>query len=71
MRIKLYAAGKSNVNVESEFATPKELKHWDRIKVSYEDAQMLAVNGLPINRNVIQYFPARKKTNYDWIFSEI
>lgn len=31
---------------------PKELKGWDKIKVSYEDAQNLAVNGLPLSSKV-------------------
>lgn len=41
---------------------PEELKHWDRIKVSYEDAQTPAVNGLPINKNVYVTDTAFKDT---------
>lgn len=31
---------------------PEELKNWDKIEVSYKDAQDLAVNGLPISSKV-------------------
>lgn len=31
---------------------PEELKSWDKIVVSYEDAERLATNGLPINEKV-------------------
>jgi len=31
---------------------PEELKNWDKIEVSYKDAQDLAVNGLPISSTV-------------------
>lgn len=41
---------------------PKELKNWDKIKVSYKDAQDLAVNGLPLSSKVYVTDIAYKQT---------
>ncbi|MBG9815514.1 amidinotransferase [Bacillus safensis] len=41
---------------------PDELKDWDKIKVSYKDAQNLAINGLPINEKVYVTDIAYKNT---------
>jgi len=41
---------------------PEEFKDWDKIEVTYEAAQNLATNGLPINENVYITDPAFKET---------
>ncbi|WP_201268106.1 dimethylarginine dimethylaminohydrolase family protein [Bacillus altitudinis] len=41
---------------------PDELKDWDKIKVSYKDAQDLAINGLPIDEKVYVTDSAYKNT---------
>lgn len=41
---------------------PNELKDWDKIKVSYKDAQDLAINGLPIDEKVYVTDSAYKNT---------
>ncbi|OYN65975.1 amidinotransferase [Bacillus safensis] len=41
---------------------PDELKDWDKIKVSYKDAQNLDINGLPINEKVYVTDIAYKNT---------
>lgn len=41
---------------------PDELKSWDKITVSYDDAKELATNGLPINEKVYITDPVFKNT---------
>ena len=42
---------------------PKQLKDWDKIHVSLEDAAKLATNGLPINGRSLYY---RQRIYMDW-----